>query len=1201
MLQRIVVSIFLLAAASITGFAQATASLSGSVVDQNQASIPNATVKVYLAGGKEPILSSTTNTSGRFVFGSVKADTYDVGVEASGFGPVIYRQVRVSAGNEMALPATELKVQTVSEIVEVVASAQRVQTENAQVSTTITSVQIQNLPVLGRQVSNLFATQPGVILNGANTVVNGLKSSFSNVTLDGVNVQDNFIRTNDLDYQPFRTTIDQIEEITITTANATAQYGGGASQFIMRTKSGSNAYHGTAYWYNRNDALSAKDWFSNRDNVAKPKLDLNQPGVAFGGPVAISPHKVLHDKLFFYANYEWYRNKNQTSQTRTVLTDSARSGIFTYDAGGVRRTADLRALRGFTPDPTVAALISQLPKTNAPGGDGLNTAGYRFNAVANQFRNQFVYKSDYYLNRNHSITGTYNYIDNPTQRPDVTTSFYTLQPNVQNTLKNHLLSLQWRWSVTPTLSNEVHGGFARTHGNFDVSAAYPKSIVGGLIFTNPVNTFLAQGRDTNSYPIQDNATWIKGQHQVSFGYQYQKLTARPFNDAGIVPTYTLGISAANTTGLTTADLPGVGASALAIANSLYANLAGIISSGSATFNVTSATSGFVPGATSVRRFNQNTHALYVQDNWKVRRNMTVNLGVRYEYWTPLDEKDGLFIAPRLENNDAKATLLNPNAVLDFIGGSSGRKFYKSDKNNFAPNVGFAWDPSHSGKTSIRAGYSIAFVNDNVITTVRNNVNTNSGLSFANSLVNQTATLPNAPVIAAPTYKVPRTLADNYAITTTSAAGLPNPNLITPMIHQWNISVEHDVHGILISGRYIGNKGTNLLRALDVNQVLYNANGFLADFKRAQSNGLLAQTVTGVYNGSYNAAIQGSQPLTVFPLLVAGGNLGNATNVNFLRTGQVASLADSYMTGRNNGPVSFYTNPNLQGANTVTNDGRSNYNALQLQATKRTRNGLQSQFSYTYGKALANTTGDGQTNFEPLLDNANPSLERARTPSDIRQSFKANVYYELPFGAGKKWGGNSLVNHVVGNWSVSGIWNYQSGNPYSILSGYGTLNRGARSTATNTASVAGATMDQLRPLTSGIYKTIDNIYFLSPTLLNSDGRGTAQTGANAFAGQVFYNPDAGTVGNLQRRMFSGPWNQALDMSVIKAVKIGERVKVDLHFDFFNALNHPTFYMPPSTAGDNGASGPYTINNTTFGQLTSLDASARQIQIGARFSF
>jgi len=1186
---------------SITGFAQVTGSLSGSVVDQNQASIPNAAVKVFLAGGKEPVLSGTTNASGRFVFGSVKADNYDVGVEASGFGSVTYRQVRVSAGNETALPTVELKIQTVSEIVEVVANAQQVQTENAQVSTTISSVQIENLPLLGRQVGSLFGTQPGVISNGANSVVNGLRASFTNITLDGINVQDNFIRSNAVTFTPFRVTIDQIEEITITTANATAQYGGGASQFIMRTKSGTNSYHGSAYWYNRNNALSSSDWFNNRAGVGKPKLDLNQPGIALGGPVALSPHKVLHDKLFFYANYEWYRDKSQQSQTRTVLTDSARNGIFTYDAAGVRRTADLRALRGYTPDPTVAALISQLPKPNAPGGDGLNTSGYVFNASANENRNQFVYKSDYYLGSKHSITGSYNYVTSPLQRPDVTTSFYTLQPNVSTTNGNHTASFQWRWSISPTLTNELHVGSARSGVNFNVKDPYTKFVLGGLVFNNPSNTFLAQGRRSNSYPIQDNATWIKNNHQVSFGYQYQRINVTPFNDGGIVPAYTLGISAANATGLTSADLPGVGASALAIANSLYANLAGIISSGAQTFNVNSTSSGFVPGATNLRQFNQQTHDLYVQDNWKIRRNLTLNLGLRYEYWTPLDEKNGLYLLPRVENNDPKATLLNPNAVLDFAGGPSGRKLYKSDKNNFAPNIGFAWDPTGSGKASIRAGYSIAFVNDNIVTTVRNNAGTAAGLSFANTIVNQTATLTNAPVIPAPTYKVPRTFADNYAITTTSAAGLPDPNLSTPMIHQWNVSVEHDIHGVLISGRYIGNKGTSLLRALDYNQVLYNANGFLADFKRAQGNGLAAQAAGLAYNGTYNPAVPGSQQLTVFPLLVAGGNLGNATNVNLLRTGQIATLADSYMTGRNNGPVNFYTNPNLQGANTVNNDGRSNYNALQLQATKRTRNGLQTQFSYTYGKALANTTGDGQTNFEPLLDNANPSLEYARTPSDIRQSFKANVYYELPFGAGKKWGGNSIVNHVIGNWSVSGIWNRQSGNPYSILSGYGTLNRGARSTTTNTASVAGATMEQLSPLTSGIYKTDTNIYFLSPTLLNSDGRGTAQTGANAFAGQVFYNPDAGTLGNLQRRAFSGPWNQTLDMSVIKGVKIGERIRVDLHFDFFNALNHPTFYLPPSTAGDNGASGLYTINNTTFGQLTSTDAGARQIQIGARIRF
>lgn len=1190
-----ILSILVLAfAMTISGFAQISGSLSGAVVDQNQASLANATVKVFLAGGKEPVLTGTTNTAGRFVFGAVKPDLYDVSVEASGFGSATYRQAIISGGRETALPAFELKVQTVSQVVEVIANAQTLQTENAQVSTTITAVQLNNLPVLGRQVSNLFATQPGVISGSAPTSVNGLKSALSNVTLDGINVQDNFIKTNDLDYAPFRVTIDQIEEITLTTSNANAQYGGGASQFIMRTKSGTNAYHGSAYWYNRNDALSSNDWFNNRDGVSKPRLNLNQPGISLGGPVK-------RDKLFFFANYEWYRNKAQSTQTRTVLTDAARTGIFTYnDTTGVRRTADLRALRGYTPDPTVAGLIAQLPKPNAPGGDGLNTSGYRFNAGANEFRDQFVYKTDYYLSSKQSITGSYSYIDNPTQRPGVTASFYTLQPNVSNTLKNHLLSLQWRWTLSPTLTNEVHMGFARTHGNFDVKDPYTKFLLGGLSFTNPSNTFLAQGRDTNTYPIQDNATWVHGQHQVSFGYQYQKITTTPFNDAGIVPTYTLGISAANTTGLTTGDLPGVRTADLAIANGLYANLAGIISSGSATFNVTSATSGFVPGATLRRQFHNDTHALYVQDNWKVRRNLTVNLGLRYEYWTPLDEKNGLFIAPRLQNNSAQASLMDPNAVLDFIGGSSGRKFYNSDKNNFAPIIGLAWTPG-SGKTVVRGGYSASFVNDSLITTVRNNVTTNNGLSFANSIVNQTANLTNAPVIAAPTYKVPRTLADNYAISTTAAAGLPDPKLITPIVHQWNVSVEHDVKGVLVTARYLGNEGTSLLRGIDYNQVLYNANGFLADFRRAQSNGQLAQTVTGVYNGSYNANIQGSQPLTVFPLLAAGGNLGGAANVNFLRTGQVGSMADTYMTGRNNGTVNFYTNPNLQGANSITNQGNSSYHALQLQATKRTRNGLQMQFSYTYGKSLSNVAGDGQTNFEPLLDNANPALENSRTPYDIRHTFKANYFYELPFGAGKRWSGNKIVNHLMGNWALAGIWSDQSGSPYSVLSSFGTLNRAARSTATNTASVAGATMAQLAPLTSGVFKTGDNIYFLSPKLLNSDGRGTAQSGANAFAGQIFYNPDAGTLGNLQRRQFSAPWNFAWDMSVVKGIRVGERHKVDLHFDFFNVFNHAAFYVPPSTAGDFGSTTNFNVNNTTFGQITSTTYSPRQIQIGARYSF
>jgi hypothetical protein len=1175
--------------------AQVAGRLSGTVVDQTGAVIPGATVNVFVPGGNEPVLTGTTNGAGLFTFIAVRPDTYDIMVEAAGFTKVSLRQVKVAPIQETGLPPIRMEVQSSAQSVEVAADVATVQLSNSENSSTVTSTQVQNLPVLGRQVTSLFQTQPGVVAGSGTTSVNGLRSSFSNVTLDGINIQDNFIRTNDLDYAPMRTTIDQISEITVATSNASAAIGGGASQMVLSTKSGSNTYHGSVYWYNRNSALAANDWFNNRAGVSQTFLDLNQPGAAVGG-------HIIKDKLFFYTNYEMYRNKQQSSYLRTVLTDSARNGIFTYlDSAGNLKTANLESLRSFTADPTVKAMIGQMPEPNtSDAGDGLNTSGYRFNPRANESRDQFVYKGDYYLNSKNSFTGTYNYISNPTDRPDAGT-FYTSVPPVTNSIKDHLLALSWRWTASPTLTNELRGGFMRSNTAFTDSNQYPAAVLSGLLFTSPVNTFLNQGRAVNTYNIQDNANWLKGKHELSFGFQSQILHTAPYNDAGIVPTYTLGISTANTSGLKATDLPGIRSTDLTTANNLYANLAGIISTAAQTFNVTSTTSGFVPGATNLRNLNFGTYAAYMQDKWKVRPNFTINMGVRYEYWTPLDEINGLYLAPRLENNDVKATVLDPNAVLDFIGGPSGRPLYKADKNNFAPNIGFAWDPFKEGKTSVRGGYMIAYVNDNVVTAVRNSVGTSNGLQFANTLSNLTSDLASAPTIPAPAYKVPRTLADNYAITTTAATGIPNPNMVTPFVQQWTVGIEHDLKGTILTARYIGNRGNDLLRAIDYNQVLYNANGFLADFQRAQSNAALSQAANGSYNGSYNPAISGSQPLTVFPLLYNGGNLTNTTIQTYLKQGQVGELANTYQVNRWNGPVNFYTNPNVQGANVIVNGGMSIYHAVQFEATKRTRSGLQAQFSYTFGKGLSNTTGDAQTNFEPLLDNNNPGLEYARSPYDVRHSFKANYYYELPFGKGKRWSGNGWTNTLIGGWALSGIWGYQSGSPYSILSGYGTLNRAARSTSTNTASIAGIDGATLQSLTSGgVYMTGNGPYFISPTIINTDGRGTAQAGAAPFASQIFYNPVAGAVGNLQRRMFSGPWQWSWDASVMKTFRFRERHTLDMHFDFFNWTNHPTFYVPPNS-GDYASTTNFTINNSTFGKITSMNYNPRVIQIGAYYRF
>jgi hypothetical protein len=1170
-------------------YAQVAGRLSGTVVDASGAAVSPAMVSVYFTGGKEPVLKGTTNDAGIFFFIAVAAGRYDVAVEAKGFTRVVLRDVKVDPVQETGLPPIKLEVASAVQTIDVTTDAQTVQLSNAEVQSTITSSQIENLPLLGRQINALFNTQAGVNTGSNTTSVNGLRSSFSTVTLDGINIQDNFSRTNGLDYMPMRTTIDQVAEITVASSNSGATLGGGASQFVLSTRSGSNTFHGAFYWFNRNSALAANDWFNNQSGVKRTFIDLNQPGASLGG-------RLIRDKLFFYVNYELYRDKEQSSRLRTVLTDPARNGIFSYrDTSGAPHSVNLQSLRNFQFDPTIKAMIGQLPEPNSSGaGDGLNTSGYRFNARSNEYRDQLVYRMDYYVSTKHSVTGTYNYIDNPTDRPDLG-AFYTSVPPVSNALKNHLMSLAWRWTASPTLTNELRGGFLRANGSFLDGNTYSKFLVSGLLFSNPVNTFLNQGRQTNTYNIQDNANWIKGRHAIQFGFQSSLVRIAPFNDGGIVPTYTLGISTSNTTGLAASDLPGISAANLATANNLYANLAGILSSASQTFNVTSQTSGYVAGATNLRHLSYNTYAGYAQDNWRVLPRLTVSLGMRYEVWTPIEEANSLYLTPRLENNNIVQTLLDPNAVLDFSGGPS-NPLYKTDKNNFAPNVGVAWDPTGSGKTSVRAGYMIAYVNDNVVTAINNNAGTAIGLSTTASLPGLTASLQNAPAIQTPAFKVPRTLADNYAISSTAAAGRPNPDLVTPYVQQWTLDIQHDFKGTIFEARYMGNHGTKLIRAFDYNQVLYNVNGFLADFQRAQSNLALSKGASG----AYNSAIPGSQPLTVFPLLANGGLLNNATVISLLQQGQVGELANTYQTNGLNGQVNFYRNPNIQGANTVANGATSTYHALVLEMRRRTRGGLQCQFSYAFSKALSNTSGDSQYDFEPLLDNNNPQLEKARSPYDITHAFKANFSYDLPYGAGKRWSGGKVMNGVLGGWTLSGIWSYQSGSPFSVLSSLGTLNRATRSAATNTASVNGTTLGALNTDTSGVYMTGTGPYFVSPSAINPvDGRG-AEFGTT-FPGEVFFNPAAGSVGNLQRRLFGGPWQWSWDISVKKAFRFHERHTLDFHFDFFNWMNHPTFFVPPSTAGDYGSTTNFNINNTSFGKITSMNFNPRVIQIGAYYRF
>ena len=420
-----------------------------------------------------------------------------------------------------------------------------------------------------------------------------------------------------------------------------------------------------------------------------------------------------------------------------------------------------------------------------------------------------------------------------------------------------------------------------------------------------------------------------------------------------------------------------------------------------------------------------------------------DLGLRYQLPGVVDERDSLELAPVLTGT-AQQTLLS-NATLNFAGGSAGNPWYNREKKDFAPNIGFAWDVFGNGKTALRGGYSMSYVNDQAILAPENLLESNAGLqglATDTGLGNRVST--GLPAIVAPDYQVPLTVADNYANNPFNTVGMIDPNLRHPRVQQYSVGMQHDFKGTVFEARYVGNHVVGAYRAFDYNQVVINSNGFLQDFLRAQKNGFLAQAAGGGFNPAYNANIPGSQPLTVFPKL-AKGALTDANALFYLQTGEVGELASYYQTNGYNptNAVPFFQNPNALGTDYLTNYSSSSYNALQVEVRHRTKSGFFFEANYTWSKVLSDADGEVQNRLQHFLDIANPKIERSRANFDLTHMIKVDGYYELPFGKGHKLSYRPL-DRVIGGWILGGTMTWQSGAPFSILSGRGTLNRESRS-------------------------------------------------------------------------------------------------------------------------------------------------------------
>ena len=1263
---RVTAIIFAILSFAVLALAQTTGRLTGTVSSPDGV-VPGATIVVKdNQTGRE--ITVQASGDGSFSIQQLEFGTYTVTVTSGGFKTYTATDLKIDIGREYSLNPT-LEVGEIQETVTVTAGADIVNSSNAELSNTVSPQQVIDLPINGRNPLALVSLQPGA--NATSNGINGQRSTAINVTRDGINVQDNFIRSGTfVSDQP---TVDDTGEFTVTTQNAGAeQGGGGSSQILLVTPRGGQDFHGAAFIFNRNSEFSANNFFNNSSGTAQPFLNRNQIGGKLSGPLPF-PHFgeggpiIDRNKAFFFAAYERLFLRQQASATNNVLLGTARDGTFTYtDASGNLRTVNVLTgagldlsspanqtsfnnAGGILPVDTVVnnRLLSRIPTVGnigLPANNGL-TQFYRQNVRNNRDRDSFVTRIDYDFNSANSVNFVYRYLKDVVDRPDANLGFELLPFSIQND-KTQLLTGAYRTIIGANMTNDFRIGYTSSTPFFNQDPSLNADFLigdavlplGALPFnvTNPEPTFEDQGRNTRLYTIRDDAVYIWGNHSLRFGAQFESQKIVSANSGGTTPEFFFSTTNnPRTPRLASALFPGgISAAQRTRADTLRYFLGGVIGTGQVIANPTSGTSGPVTGATLIEDLRYENLGFYVGDQWRILPNLTLNLGMRYDYFTPLRNPDQVFLEPLIPNGaNPIATILNPNGSYGIVGTNIGKpgQFFNGDKNNFGPQASFAWSPKFLGEsTTVRGGYRMSFINDEYLHSVLNAYRGNDGLQVTVNAVDTVGGNPTpnlnrrlrnvsgsgfpAPVSLQPPFTFAQANAAEGTFFNTVFAA--DPDLQTPRIHEYNIGIQRELgFNTALEIRYVGGKSNSLVRAFDFNQVNIRNTGFAADFLRAQNNCRLQAASIGATglnctDASFNPAITGSQPLPVFDMLPFGAFLNNSLVTTQLQNGTPADLAVLYITNGLDidgigGGVNFRANPNAGPVDFVANAGFFNYNALQVELRRRFADGLYFQGNYTFQKSLTDVPEEDQNRFDPFLDIENQSLEYSRSDLDRTHAINFNAIYELPFGKNERFlNRGGWVDALFGGLQLTSIIQYATGAPISIRDPRGTLNRAARSG--RQTAFSNLTKDEVKNLI-GIFRTPNGIYFINPNVIAPDGTATgsnpqATPGNPAFAGQVFFNAQPGQTGNLERAFINGPDYLTVDLGLSKRIRFSERVGLQLRAEAFNVFNRANFFAPTGAA--DGATGEnsniFNVNSPNFGRITGT-YSPRILQFGLRFEF
>src|SRR5262245_28546817 len=979
------------------------ATLTGTITDNAGGMVRDA--KVTITNVNTQVVRETKTTSdGHYTVPYLPAGQYEITVEIQGFKKAMVKAISLTVGLTASVDIS-LEPGVVTDAVNITAGAVQLESQSGSLGNVVGNEQLRELPLLNRNPFGLATLAPGVIAagnTGTGPIINGGRSNTSEVLLDGAELRNS--STMDLNYTP---PLESIGEFKVITNSMTAEFGSSGGGYLTAvSKSGTNKLHGSLYEFLRNDKLNANSFTNNRNNVPRSIVRHNEYGGTFGGPVYIPKLYNGRDRTFFFILMEQTKDRSPQTVINTVPTELERNGNFSQTFADNAGTQLIRIFNPFTTravpggfvrdqfegnkipvdliDPIAKKILSYypLPNRNTRTNNRVDLA----KRLDDSWRMDM--RIDHSIGSRHHIFVTYGRINRDQSSEGLTNIAYPREgvngelATVQDRPRRAVISD----TVTfrPTLIGEFRTSLTRSFRDvrsrslgFDFmtelgiapnirpnvkSLIFPQINPSDIAGIGPDRASLQHDAES-TYQGQAHLTWTRGTHSVKSGFDYRFMAwnvlrpERPAGNFGFDRTFTQGpnpVAASTTAGHGIATL-----------------LLGIPTGGNFTVDPTLAAS-------------QKYYATYLQDDWKLRRNLTLNLGLRWEYSTPWSDR---FDQLSFFDPDATEPITGAKGVIRFVGRDGNSRLQtRSDKNNFAPRLGLAWE--FMKDTVLRAGYGLSyFPGSGAIDAAPSDAGLGGWLPISGACC-RARPFPNPPPAGA-------SLSDPFRSgvvvppTTNVGEGITQafPEWHIPFNHQWNINIQRALaRDLLVELAYTGNRGQH---------IWINRNRNVVDASNLALQNDLFTRVPNPFAGKIPGTL--GQPMIEKRLLLRP----------FPHYGDITRFRDDV--------------------------GDSIYHAFTARVDKRFAQGMLFQVAYTVSKNISNVPERFIGRNANFIDPNNLSISRSISENDRPQRLAINYVYELPFGPGKQWMRSNLAGKVLGNWEVSGITVFQSGLPI-IISG-----------------------------------------------------------------------------------------------------------------------------------------------------------------------